>query len=104
DGRSMQCENETAQIAAAAFYVERQWEEKRGWMIEDRRWQRRPFAILHLRSSILVLENHSPSAASIPKSFTFLFSVFRLIPRKSAALVLTLLHLANAFSIRARSI
>src|SRR5580765_6821468 len=43
------------------------------------------------------------STASIPKSFTFLFSVLRLIPRKSAALVFTPPHLARAFSIRACS-
>jgi hypothetical protein len=35
--------------------------------------------------------------ASMPSSFTFLFSVFRLIPRKSAALVFTLPHFGQGF-------
>ena len=44
------------------------------------------------------------SAASIPNSFTFLFSVFRLIPRKSAALVFTPPQRSSARSISACSI
>ena len=44
------------------------------------------------------------SIASIPSSFTFLFSVLRLIPRKSAALVFTPPQRPRAPSIRACSV
>src|SRR5688572_9605981 len=46
--------------------------------------------------------DHS-APASMPRSFTFLLSVLRLMPRKSAALVLTPEHLPSARSIRACS-
>ena len=43
------------------------------------------------------------SCASIPSSFTFLFRVLRLMPRKSAAFIFTSAHLPRACSIKAFS-